>query len=366
MSKKAIFVASTGQDAGKTTACLGIFAALRKHYASVGFLKPVGQHTIKLDEDLLVDKDAVLFKNHFALKTPWTSISPVAIPPGFTRKFLDGEIARESLVQKIRASFQQIYAEHEFTLVEGSGHMGVGSIVQLNNAQVAAQLGLEVIIVASGGLGSAYDEIALNIALCQQEGVKVRGVILNKVMPEKREMILNYFPKALRNLNIPLLGCIPYDTFLTIPTLKDFEGLFCTKLLSGTEHQLRHFQKIRLVAGSLETYLDDSVPNELIITPATREDIILAALEKEETALRNDPQGTRCALLLTSVHPPRSYIIDHIKQVNLPAMYIPLGSYDAMKAITAFSAKTRWEDQAKVAEAIRVVETHLAINALIT
>ena len=70
-------------------------------------------------------------------------------------------------------------------LVEGTGHCGVGSVVGLNNAEVAKMLGLEMVLVANGGLGSPFDELMLNKTLCDHTGTKIRGVIVNKVKPEK-------------------------------------------------------------------------------------------------------------------------------------------------------------------------------------
>ena len=39
----------------------------------------------------------------------------------------------------------------------------------------------DMILVANGGLGSAYDELELNRGICEKYGINVRGVVLNKV-----------------------------------------------------------------------------------------------------------------------------------------------------------------------------------------
>ena len=93
----------------------------------------------------------------------------------------------------------------------------------MNNAQVAALLKLPVILVAPGGVGSSFDQLALNKAVCDKYGVRIAGVILNRVLPDKREMITTYMTRALSRWNIPLIGCIPYDSFLSEPSMKDFE-----------------------------------------------------------------------------------------------------------------------------------------------
>lgn len=366
MPEKSLFIAATGQNVGKTTLCLGIFAALQKRFPSIGFIKPVGQQHVRVNDTTNIDKDVILFKQHFHLTSPWEDMSPVIIPSGFTREFLEGKISEKFMLEKIRGSYQRIREANAYTVVEGTGHVGVGSIINLNNARIAAELGLEVVLIGSGGLGSAFDELSLNMSVCQSYGVKVRGIILNKVLDAKREMILEYFPKTLKKWGVPLIGCVPYNAFLNSPTIRDFENLFGTILLTGEKHRYRHFQHIRLVAGSLDAYLEERLPNELIITPASRTDIIAAhlALHRESSV---DENGEYCSgMILTSRLAPSREMLESIRQLDIPILYVPLCSYDAMKMITSFTAKIRTEDTSKVARAITLVEENLDIELLVS
>src|SRR3989344_6622210 len=207
MQYKGVFVASTGQNVGKTTTCLGLLSGLKKQFRKVAFMKPVGQEHVEVAKGPRADKDVVLFKDHFGLDASYEEMSPVLFPRGFTKKILDGEIERQVLCDRILHSFTSLEKSHDFVLVEGTGHVGVGSITDLNNAQVAALLEIPVILVAPGGVGSTFDALALNKTVCDKYGVSVVGVILNRVVAEKREMILQYMTKALKRWNIPLLGC---------------------------------------------------------------------------------------------------------------------------------------------------------------
>lgn len=361
MRKKSIFIAATGQNVGKTTLCLGIIAGLKKRFSSVGFIKPIGQQHVRIDETTNVDKDVILFKRHFSLPEPWPSMSPIIIPAGFTRDFLDGKFSEESMLEKIQTSFNEIFATNDYTIVEGTGHAGVGSIINLSNAVVASKLGTDIILIASGGLGSAHDELALNITLCRQEGVNVRGVILNRVLEDKREMILEYFPKSLKKWNIPLIGCVPYNELLSQPTIQDFANLFNARLFSGERHRFRHFQNMRLVADSVESYACTRTHNELIITPASREEIILSNIEKHKAAATKDFAG---GMILTGNAPPSASTVEALKTLEIPALYAPVCSFDAMKMITSFTSKIRTEDQLKVEKAISIVEQHIDFDLL--
>jgi phosphate acetyltransferase len=273
-------------------------------------------------------------------------MSPVVIPPGYTRKFLDGEITLESQLRKIRQSFERITAQNDYTIVEGTGHTGVGSIVDVNNARVAAELGIDMILIANGGIGSAFDDLALNYSLCREYGVRVRGVILNKVRPDKLEMVREYFPKALEKWDIPLIGVVPNLSVLENCSMLDFEGLFKKPMLSGRERRFHQYTKTSLVTSGLRRFLVKLSSNEyndtLFVTHASRNDIILGYLSHGQNYEARTGEKFNGGLILTGVPPvdqPQPYIMDIIKSANLPVLYAPVTTFEAMEKITRFTGE---------------------------
>src|SRR5690606_3863083 len=150
--------AATGQNAGKTTTSLGLIAGFQKRQSAVGFMKPVGQEYIEVETGQHAGKDVLLVKSHFPLKDPYEEMSPALLPRGYTRAHLDGRVDHKDLTDKILKCFHSIRKRNQVAVIEGTGHIGVGSIVDLNNAQVAALLKVPIILIASGGLGSSFDE----------------------------------------------------------------------------------------------------------------------------------------------------------------------------------------------------------------
>jgi BioD-like phosphotransacetylase family protein len=285
-------------------------------------------------------------------------MSPVIFAREFTRDYLDNKYDMGAFKEEILRSYQEIELGSDAILVEGTGHVGVGDIVGLNNAQVARLLGIKVLMIVPGGLGSSFDSLALNIAMCKQHGVEVAGVIINKVLPEKSTVIEHYMKKALSRWNIPILGVIPYDDFLTLPCMKDFEFMFGSPLLSGHMHRLRHFKKIRLVATSVEHYERLICKHQLVITPATRDDIISATLHKHWQ------QDLETGFILTGSSPPKPSLIEQIIKAEIPMIYAPVNSFNAMKKITSYQTKIRTDDEQKIGEAIAVVEKNLDFDAI--
>src|SRR5437762_12203852 len=82
-----VFIAATRQNDGKTTASLGLIAALQKHYPRVGYIKPVGQRFVEVAEQK-IDEDTVLMDSVFGLNCPLVDMSPIAGEPDVTGKYL--------------------------------------------------------------------------------------------------------------------------------------------------------------------------------------------------------------------------------------------------------------------------------------
>lgn len=366
MTKRSFFIAATGQNVGKTTTCLGLIAGLKKRKFSVGFMKPVGQEHVETPEGIRIDKDVLLFQSRFDLKDALEEMSPVLLPRGFTRDYLDGKVDHKKLVAKIETSFRSLTDRHAITVLEGTGHTGVGSIVDLNNAQVAALLKIPVILIASGGLGSCFDELALNYTQCKQYGATVAGVILNRVLSDKREMVIDYMTKALKRWNIPLLGAIPFDPLLDSTTMGDFEALFDTKLVHGQAFRLRHFHSLRLVASATEIYRGQLPDKELLIASAAREDIVLAVLSRFwDLKIAHPEQTLKTGMILTGKTPPSEALLDQIRKSEIPTLFTPMTSFAALKMIHNHTAKIRFDDQEKIDEAIQVVDQYVDFDKIL-
>src|SRR3989440_9769184 len=152
-------------------------------------------------------------------------MSPIAVEPEFTRKYIQSA-NYDALVKRIQKAFDRVAWEKDFVLCEGSGHAGVGSVFDLSNAQVAKILRAKVIIVTQGGIGKPIDEVSLNQALFEKEGVEIIGVILNKVLLGKVDYVTEFARRGLKRKGLELLGVIPHQNILCCPTMEQVrEGL---------------------------------------------------------------------------------------------------------------------------------------------
>ena len=121
-----------------------------------------------LNTNIQVDKDICLLKEQFHLDhIDYRHMSPVIIPRGYTKKYIDGKISFDDQVRDIEYAFGEVSKASDVVLLEGTGHCAVGSIVNVNNAQVASLLGASMLLIANGGLGELVSTcLALLRSLC--------------------------------------------------------------------------------------------------------------------------------------------------------------------------------------------------------
>ncbi|MBT6768136.1 MAG: AAA family ATPase [Opitutales bacterium] len=340
-----IFVAATRMNDGKTTTCLGLFGALQDRYKRVGFIKPVGQRFVKI-EGQLIDEDSVLLEKTYKVQTPIASMSPIAIDSSFTKRYLDNPIETGAeLTHKVCSAFDQASWEKDLTIIEGSGHAGVGSVFNMSNARVAKLLGAKAIIISRGGIGRPIDEIALNKALFDKEGVEVIGAIINKVQIEKMDYIRKYTSIALESLGIPLLGLLPVEKILTSPNLRQiFEQTGDEWLHEIHNTASRRVSNIIIGAMTAPGFLNTITPGTLLITPGDREDIIMAALSYEATS----KAGSISGIVLTRGITPHPRLIELIRQSSIPVIIAEKDSYVIASRLHGMTVKTQPDDTDKI------------------
>lgn len=358
---KRIFVAGTRMNDGKTTTCLGLFAALQQHYGDVGFIKPVGQRFIEIDGQL-IDEDSVLLEQIFKVNTPISSMSPIAIDSTFTRRYLENpQQMLEKLTDKMCRAFDCASKNKNFTLIEGSGHAGVGSVFDMSNARVAKILNAKAIIVSRGGIGQPLDEIAMNKALFDKEGVEVIGAIINKVQIEKMDLVRKYATLGLKNLGIPLLGLLPERKVLSSPNLLQVADKIKGEWLNGkTKSGRRRINKIIIGAMTATSILDSIAPGTLLITPGDREDIIMAVLSYSAT--RGD--DTIAGIVLTRGLVPHPRLREMIGESCIPIIISSSDSYTVASSIHSMTVKTQPEDIDKIPVIKKLTQDNIDLDLL--
>src|SRR3989338_7877372 len=314
---KRIFIAATMQNDGKTTVSLGLMAALKKRFKRIGFIKPIGQRYL-IEEGYKVDEDSVLIEAIFGIKCNECTIkdmSPIAIDKGFTERYIR-EGAEENYAKAIQDAFELIAADKDIVVIEGTGHAGVGSVFDLSNATVAKLLGANVILVSSGGIGKPIDEIMLNKALFDREGVNIAGVIVNKVLQDKYAKVSRLVRMGLEKKGLATLGVLPYQKGLDIPTMREIKDSANIDILYEGENLDRLAEQILIGAMRVRDALKFIKDNTLMIIPGDRDDMIKAACDLHAGKLMRDCKIS--GIILSGGLMPKEWTLDFLKESRIP------------------------------------------------
>ncbi len=271
---KALYIAATGQNCGKTTTSIGLMHLALKKYGRVGFIKPLGPKPTMYHR-CTVDKDAALIAQVFDLEKELRWMSPVVVHPDTTRRVVDGEISPLDFHERILRAYAELEKRCDFIIIEGSGHAGVGSVMKTSNARVAQILNAPVLMVTGGGLGNVVDKIYMGLALFEKEGVEVRAVLANKIMPDKRDRTLDYLSRALSDEDMTVIGGVDYYPVLADPTLRRVSKLLNLPLFGNKREMSRIIHHVQICAASTQRVTELISDASLLIVTSSRDELLV-------------------------------------------------------------------------------------------
>lgn len=276
MARK-VFVAATGQNSGKTTTSLSLMYMARKKYKRVGFIKPFGPKPSIARNGMVADKDAVLMAEVFGLEEDLSLMSPLVLHPGDTQKLLEGELSGAEMERKMFDAIDELDRKNDFLIIEGAGHTGVGSVLGFSNARVAKIADAPVVMVTGGGVGNVVDSAYMNLALFEKEQADVRAVLVNKIIPEKREKTLRYLELAFAKETFKVVGGFNYQPILANPTLRRISQVLDVPLHGNQEAagQIAHHVQIGSAATQRVTEL---LKESSLVTVTSSRDELLVTL----------------------------------------------------------------------------------------
>ncbi len=359
---KNIYVAATGQHVGKTTTTLGLVAAFVRKGLDVGYCKPVGQKFLDI-HNLRVDKDTLLFADliHFTLDPKVHS--PIILGPGATSAYLDNP-GHFDLQQKILNAANVLSNSKQVVIYEGTGHPGVGSVANVSNADVAKLVNAGVIMVVEGGIGSAIDKMNMGLAMFRERKIPIIGIIINKVRKEKIDKIKHYVGKKLAQMDLPLLGAIPYDRSLAYPLIKSV----CDAINGEVQYNPEHLDnKVKdILAGSLIDLKELKSSNNLLLVVSIQTlDKAIKKIEFFSKMLKLD--GTPLSgIVCTGDGEIHSRVKKYILQNHIPLVRTKLDTYGAVLKISRIEVKINLQTPWKIKRAIELIEENIDLERILT
>lgn len=359
---KKIFIAATGQNCGKTTTSLSLLHRALEKYSRIGFIKPFGPKRTNY-QGRHVDVDAALIAQVYSMEDRLDLMSPVVLDVNTTRHFLDGDADSSVLLTQITEAVRQLEQECDFLIIEGAGHSGVGSVMGLNNAQLARHLEAPVLIVAGAGIGQVIDDLHLNLALFRESGADVRMILSNKLLKSKRDATLHYLQKAFAKTSIRVVGGFNYSPVLANPTLKYLSELLQVDL-KAEPHQIRRIvHNVLIGAASTQRVVDLLHDSSLVIVNSSRDEVlVMLATLYHLVRFRSKLAG----IVIAGTVPVADIVQQVVDDSRIPYIRCQSTVAEVYTTIQADVAKIGIDDHEKIELIHRLAETELDFDLIDT
>ncbi|TYZ06905.1 phosphate acetyltransferase [Hymenobacter lutimineralis] len=354
---KAVFIATAEPYSGKSLVALGLVNMLLGQARRVGYFKPIIDYDPAQEPDPHIDTVARYFKLPFAYADTYAYTRPQAL------QLLEAD-AQGELIDVVIHKFKQWEEAYDFTVVEGSDFLGPGTAIEFDaNVSIAKNLGVPVILVVSGEGKSTAQVVSSVLTLLrtfEAREVPVLLAVANRVAPEQAADV-----QTLLRAQLPeevLLAVIPEDPQLRHPTMREIHAGLGSKLLFGEAGLGNQVDNYVIGAMQVPNFLNYLKENVLIVTPADRGDIIVCALQANQSASYPRVAG----IVLTAGAEPDEPIMRLLEGLPnvVPILTMPTGTFETTTRVGAIKSRITPDTPKKIQLAISTFARYVEVKAL--
>lgn len=354
---KAIYIATIEENSGKSVITLGLMSMLIGKTSKVGYFRPI----VEDFEEGKFDSHIETVINHFGLDIAFQD-AYVITKSKLIKKKNNGKIG--DVIDLIIEKYKRLEERFDFVLVEGTSFTGEGTVIELDvNVLIAKNLGIPAIIVGTG-VGKTLEELVDSLYLAYDsfkvKEVEVLAVIANKVQLENLELVAASLKKSLPEE--VMVNSIPLISSLNNPTIQEIVKELNATVLFGQAFLNNQIGSFSVGAMQLRNYLLHLKENGLVITPGDRADIILGALQANESI--NYPAIS--GIVLTGNIVPEDPILKLIEGLStvVPIIAVEEGTYLITNKIGSIKPKIYANNKEKILTSINTFENYVDIESL--
>ena len=354
---KAVYIATSDHNSGKSIITLGLMSILIGKTAKVGYFRPIIEDFVDGEQDNHIETVLSYFNLDIKFEEAYAITKSKLI-----KKKNKGKIGE--VLDLIIEKYKKLEERFDFVLVEGTSFTGEGTSIELDlNVLIAKNLGIPTMIIGSG-VGKTLEELVDSLYLVYDsfkvKEVEVLSVFANKVQPENIELVTKSLQKSLP-ANV-LVNTIPLISSLNNPTMQEIVNELGAKVMFGENYLNNEIGHFSVGAMQLHNYLVHLHDNALVITPGDRSDIILGALQANESV--NYP--TISGIILTGNIIPEESILKLIEGLSaiVPIIAVDGGTYNITNKIGSIKSEIYANNTHKIETSITTFEKYVAIEAL--
>lgn len=320
---KGIYLCSLREHVGKSLLSIGIMQKLQEDGKKVAYFKPIGiprgAFSNKADRDVGFIQSTI-----FKTTLPYDIISPVSIPDCYYIDLIDATKKEEHL-ESIKKAYEELAKEYDYIIIEGAPSIKKYIRVGLDDVTVAQALGInELIYIQTESSDKCIDDLFFSKKYFEFRGIKIKGVIFNRIDHEYRARIEELEENHIKKYNIPIIGLIEKSLPLLSPRVSEIKeaiggDLVNESAIDGLNEIVETYIIAAMNVDAALNYLR-KVKNAVVITGGDRTDVALAALEEDVKAL-----------ILTGFIYPDVKVIYAANQIGIPIILSPSDTYTTIR-----------------------------------
>ncbi|MBC8412908.1 MAG: dethiobiotin synthase [Nitrospira sp.] len=206
---KGLFITGTDTGIGKTFITGGLLRVLKAGAVNACPMKPA-ESGCKIFQGQLIPADAVKLLKAAGLKESLDLVNPYRLRNPLAPAVAAGIEGLSIKKAKILSAYKILSNKYDTVLVEGAG----GLMVPLNSrycfADLAADMGLPLLIVARPGLGT-INHTLLTIEAARARGIEIAGVVFNHAEGGRQGLSVKSNPDVISKLGrVRIFGTVPH------------------------------------------------------------------------------------------------------------------------------------------------------------
>ena len=347
-----LFIGSTGDRAGHSLMTWTIARRLVEKGLRVGFMKPFGTYSIYSD-GIWKDHDASLFKEVLNLKESFDRICPYLISEESWR-----QKGTEDILKEIKSLAHDLSRGKDILLIMGSSRIFLDDTsLPVSDISIIKELNAEFVLVSRcREISRSIYSILLIKSMLKD---RIKGIVLNRVPPEKFEEIRNQITHSLFQKGIEITTFIAEDPFLSFRSIEEILEILGGKLICGEE-------KFDQLVGQMTVGSTD-LKAELMLFKRVYNKIILIEPFYLDEGMEEEPLIGRsvAGIVLTGGRNPPQEILQAAKKADLPLILVKEDTFSTLERLEQSPPSLSAKDEAKIRHFTQLMDHDGSLNRLL-
>lgn len=337
---RGIYVSATTPGSGKTLVSLGVADALHRHADRIGFFRPISSAA-----DPEADPTVSMLRRMYDLSP---EVCRSAMSSAEARVLLAAG-QREEIDSHCVEMYSEIARNCDVVIVEGTDLSGQNAAVEFDlNARLANNLGLPMLAVI-GARGLSVSETADAVDVARKELVSAHcsllAMMVNRADPDAVADIVAAVRPGASGKPVYVL---PEIEEISRPTVGEVAAALSLRQMAGSPELERDVHAVKVAAMTVGNFLHLLDPNDLVIVPGDRADVMVASLASAFSPEFPVPSG----MVLTGGLAPDPHVLPFLAHAPFPVFASDADTFITARAVSEVRSEIHSGQRRKIASAL--------------